>query len=141
MKKILILAALMISVLTTAHAANEGTLTVKMVANKNGAKSTFQPATMAFDITGDIFSDIIVTIGVAEETIDIGDIGTLGYVGVHNLGTNAVTIGPNAPGGTNVVGLIKLEGGDYGVFRASTNVLRAIATPDVSNVRFLLIED
>jgi hypothetical protein len=116
--------------------ANEISIFVDCSLRNGSVENDFQPSTKSINQTNARFSDRILTIGTSEEDVDFTDLTQEGYVMIHNTdSTNYVTIGPKDGG--NMVAFIKLNAGEFCVFRiVPTAVLRCAANTAACEVRF-----
>lgn len=74
-----------------------------------------------FDVAGSVGNKEQQTIGITDETLNLGDVGTIGVVAVKNLdATNSITIGPD---GTSYP--IKLKPLEFGLFRWNAAAIHA----------------
>jgi len=95
------------------------------------------PISLQIDCTGAIRVSAVATIGTVEETLSKGDISTIGYVIIRNLdSTNYVTVGTT----TSQRG-IKIEPGEFAVFRAAANNVYIAADTASVNVAYEMYSD
>ena len=118
--------------------ANELTVSCSMRFSKSGREASQSYSGIRIDVSGDKITRVIQEIGTDEEALDVGDIGTAGYVIMKNLDdTNYIEIRP----GTGEADLIKLKAGEVAMFRLALNGPYAIANTAACDLEFLLIED
>lgn len=119
-----------------------GTLQVNISGTlTNGSyKETFNPGakTIVQDTLGSHAP--VQTIGTSEETVGVGDVGTLGWAFFQNLDTtNYVTIGPDS---TGMVAFIRLEAGESCALRLSPGItIKAQANTAPVKLKVLILED
>ena len=107
--------------------------TLSYSANKASAKLS---VTSQADQTGSYFESGIASIGTVEETLDKGDVGTIGFVGVRNTDpTNFVQVGSS----TGVYS-IKLNPGEGFVARWNANSVFIKANTAACNCEYLITE-
>ena len=81
----------------------------------------------------------IVVVGTSEEDLAIGDVGTLGWIFLRNLGVNYVTYGAKD---TTMKALGRLEAGEEAALRLEPGVtLRWIANTASVKVKVWITED
>jgi len=89
------------------------------------------------DFEGTKFIKYIAAVGTTEEAIDLGDIGTPGYMMVINRDpTNFVSI----RSGTGAANLIKVRPGKFALFEIASAAPFIIADTESCHVEFLIIE-
>jgi len=117
--------------------ANELKVTCGLSFAKGGAK-TRRNVNATLDVTGDVFTQEIQSVGTSEEELAQGaDLGTPGYVLAKNLdGTNYVEIGS-----TTGVYDIKLEAGEVALWRHNSATLYAKANTAACLVEYIIVED
>ena len=118
--------------------ANElviSTLTINF--DKSGSPSIEAvPAALSITVSGAQLMDNVQNIGTSEEAILLGDVATGGYWFVQNLdSTNFVEL----RSGTGATDFIRLNAGEWAIFRTSSDATApyAIADSSACNVRFL----
>ena len=117
--------------------ANELTVTGALELNKDSIEVSLSES-IKVTVSGSKITEIIQNIGTSAESVDIGDIGTVGYVIAKNLDTtNFVELRDGAAGAD----VVKMKAGEIAVFRSVAADLNAIADTAACNVRFLIIED
>jgi len=118
--------------------ANEGTLSCSVRFSKSSREASQSYSGIQIDVSGDKVTRLIQEIGTAEEALDVGDVGTAGYIIMKNLDdTNFIEIRP----GSGTADLIKLKAGEVAMFRLALNGPYAIADTAACDLEFLLIED
>ena len=91
------------------------------------------------DVSGDHSIYRTQEIGTSAETLDIGEITTVGWAFFRNLdNTNYVDIGYDDSGFKN---LIRLKAGKYCIFRLAQNTPYAKANTANIDLEYILIED
>ncbi len=95
--------------------AAEGVLVISLQFTKgNIPPQTFASGSVSFDVAGSNYIRNVQNIGTSKEAMLLGDVGTPGYVLLHNLdATNFVEVFPNATD----AGLVKLLKGEWALFR------------------------
>jgi hypothetical protein len=117
--------------------ANELTLSGSIKFAKSNVEDGMAKGGLQVDVTGSKCTHMVQAIGTSEEAIDIGDIGTSGYMFVVNRDTtNYVSIRP----GTGTANCIKLKAGEFALFRIETAPW-AIANTAACNIEFLIVEN
>lgn len=117
--------------------ANELTVSASLRFSKSGREASQSYSGIQVDVTGDKVTRIIQEIGTSEEALDIGDIGTAGYVLIKNLDDdNFVEIRP----GSGTADLIKIGAGEIALFRLALNGPYAIADTAACDLEITLIE-
>ncbi len=102
---------------------------------KNSATANAQ-GSGAFDVAGTYYIKSTVSIGTGDETLDIGDVATVGMVFLKNLdATNYIQFGQN---GTDYA--IKLLPGEFALFRWTSNAIHAKAHTGACLLEFLIVE-
>lgn len=95
---------------------------------------------LQFDMTGTKYQDGVQTVGITEEALDLGDVGTPGYVLLINLDTtNFVSIRP-ATGAANTIRLDPNFG--LALFKLGSGATAPFAIADTAacRVQYLLLE-
>ena len=119
--------------------ANEISLSINVIASKNGASvtgSSSQTSTMA----GDQMISNVQIVGTSSEQLLLGDVTTAGYVYLKNLdSTNFVSVSVITPAvaGTSFT---KLLAGDMTIIKAVNANLYAIADTAPVNLQVIAIE-
>ncbi len=118
--------------------ANELTVSAALVFAKNSSSITFGASGVSRNVAGDRYIRTIQSVGTAEEAIGKGELGTLGYGVFRNLdATNFITL----RAATALASGIKLEPGDYCVFRLGGNAPFAIADTAACLMEYLIVEE
>ena len=95
--------------------------------------------TITVTVSGNQIMDNVQSVGTSEEAILLGDVGTGGYWFVQNMdGTNFVEL----RSGTGATDFIRLNAGEWAIFRTSSDASApyAIADTGACNVRFLRLD-
>lgn len=118
--------------------ANEITLRAELSYSKGGSSMSMESGTLTFDMSGSKHVHMLQTLtGDSQEALDIGDIGTCGYMIIRNKdATNFVEIRPASSGDD----LIKLGPGQWAVFPLTTSTPYALADSGDCIVEYLLLE-
>lgn len=134
--KIFVLAFALSALAGGLFAANELNLNTTFTFNKNG--STLQRSvSVNVTVSGNVTQYGVQTIGTSDETIPLGDIGTIGYVYLKNLDvTNFTTAGTD---GSNYQ--IKLKAGETALFRLNGAALHMKSNTAGCKVEYGIIED
>ncbi len=116
--------------------ANELRITAKLSFNKSDGKVT-RGDTAFIDVTGDSFTHEIQSVGTTQEEIAQGaDLGTPGYLWIKNLdSTNYVEVGV-----TTGVYHIKLQAGEFALFRVNGTTIYGKANTAACLVEYVLVE-
>lgn len=118
--------------------ANELTVSANLAFAKNNASVAFGGTGILKTVAGDRYIRTIQSIGITEEAIGKGELGTLGYGCFRNLDvTNFITI----RAATALATGIKLEPGDFAVFRLGGNAPFAIADTGACLMEYLMVEE
>lgn len=118
--------------------ANELTVSVSLAFSSSGREAKKSYGGLQFDVSGNAYVHHIQNIGTSEEALDVGDLGTAGYMICKNLdATNFVEIRP----GTGTADLIKLKAGEVACFRLALNGPYAIADTAACDLEYLIVED
>ena len=119
--------------------AAEGTLTLTLTFVKgNLPPQTLTPGPVSIDVSGSTYLRQVQIVGTSKEAMLLGDVGTPGYVMLHNCDSaNFVEVFPN----NTDAGLVKLKKGEWAVFRldAAAPYLKADTAP--VNVEIFLLPD
>jgi len=120
--------------------ADEITAQFYLKFNKNSnSVPQMTPSTQSIDVTGDHYNQTTQEIGTSAEALRLGEIGTPGYIMVHNLdATNYIEIGYDDSG---FKPLVKLKPGEWSLFRLAQAAPQAKADTAACDLEFLLIED
>lgn len=118
--------------------ANEIAVTVGLTFTKSGVTSTADLATTNFDMTGTDYIRRTQLVGTSEEALDVGEIGTAGWMYVKN---NHATQTVSFRGGSAEADFVKLKAGESAVFRLASDTPYAIASGADTNIEYLIIED
>ena len=97
---------------------------------------SFSPKKLEVTVTGTQWSDNVQLIGTVEEAVLLGDVATGGYWYVENMdATNFVEL----RSGTLATDFIRLNAGEWAIFRVSADATAPFAIADTAavNVRFL----
>lgn len=101
---------------------------------------TIATGTLTIAMTGADFFHGSQNIGTSAENLAKGDIGTPGYILVHNLdATNYVEIGHDETG--TFVADVKLKKGEWAFFRCAQATPQARANTGACNIEYVLFED
>ena len=105
-------------------------------------KQSMKPQAISIDVAGNDYIRKTQNIGTSAENLDIGDIGTVGYVLVHNTaakGGNFVEVGYDS---TGFVPSVKVRGAGWGLFEmpAAMAVPQAKADTAAVDIEYFLIE-
>jgi hypothetical protein len=117
--------------------ANELNVGITLSFSKGGARVT-RAFTDSITVSGNVGQQAVQTVGTSEEALTAhSDIGTIGYVFLHNMdSTNYVEFGR-----TTGVYTIKLQAGEPALFRlTSGTTLYAKANTSACDVEYILIE-
>jgi hypothetical protein len=116
--------------------ANEISIGQSLQVLKNGA-TIQKSASASITLTGNYFMSGVQNVGTTDETIALGDIGTVGVVYFKNLdSTNFVTFGAD---GTNYH--IKLKAGESALLRWNGAAVHAKADTAACKVEYVIVED
>lgn len=121
--------------------ANELSLSGLTVAfSKSGSPSVnFTAGTISITVSGAQIADFVQNVGTSEEAVNIGDVATGGVWFVQNQDvTNYVEL----RSGTGATDFIRLNAGEWAIFRTSGDASApyAIANSSACNVRFLIFD-
>ena len=121
--------------------ANELSLSGLTVAfAKSGSPSVnFTAGTVSITVSGAQVMDNVQNVGTSEEAILLGDVATGGYWFVQNLdSTNFVEL----RSGTGATDFIRINAGEWAIFRTSADASAPYAIADTSacNVRFVRLD-
>lgn len=118
--------------------ANELNVSCSLKFSKSGNGDDKAYSGISIDVSGSKTTKIRQTIGTSEEALDIGDIGTAGFIIGKNLdATNYVTIRP----GTGETDLVKAGPGEPFLFRLAMSGPYAIADTAACDLEFLIVEN
>ena len=117
--------------------ANELKVTTGLSFEKGGAKSAVESSTKNITVSGTDYEKRVVEIGTTDETISLGDIGTVGFVHIKNLdGTNYVDFGSD---GTNY--FVRCKATETAVFRCASAAIHTKANTAACKIEIMLVED
>lgn len=117
--------------------ANEATIQCSITFSKNGVTVPFGIPAKLRDVAGDRYVQTLQVIGTAEEALQKGELGTLGWcLAINRDATNFVTI----RAATGLATGIKLGPGDPCLFKCGGNAPFAIADTAPVNLEFILVE-
>lgn len=117
--------------------ANELTISATLKYKKGDRKVEVGKSGIQLDVTGTDFIQKTQTVGTNVEDLDLGDIGTPGYMFVRNLNsTNFVSIRHGASG-DNVV---KVRAGGVALFELASADPQAIADTAAVEIEYTIIE-
>jgi len=118
--------------------ANELTATCSLRFSKGGREVSKSYSGVQIDVSGDKWVFGVQEIGTSEEAIDVGDIGTTGFLIAKNLdSTNFISIRP----GTGTANLVKLKAGEPCMFRLALNGPWAISDTAACDLEYLILEN
>lgn len=118
--------------------ANELTVSCSLRFSKSGREVSKSYSGIQVTVSGDKWVFGVQEIGTSEEAIDVGDIGTAGFMICKNLdATNFVEIRP----GSATADLVKMKAGEPAMFRLALNGPYAIADTAAVDLEFLILED
>lgn len=118
--------------------ANELTVSCSLTFTKSGNGDSKAYSGISIDVSGSKTTKIRQTIGTSEEALDIGDIGTCGFIIGKNLdATNYIEIRP----GSGETDLVKVGPGEPFMFRLAMSGPYAIADTASCDIEFLIVED
>ena len=116
--------------------ADELNISISGTLDKNGASTQFNSNDTVTQ-TGNAVIKQTISVGTADETLALGDVGTIGYVFLHNLdGTNYIDFGTD---GTTYP--IRLRAGESALFRYNSAALHAKANTAACLLEYAIIED
>jgi hypothetical protein len=117
--------------------ANELTVSASVRFSKGGTEISKAYGGLQVTVSGTRAIVNRQTVGITEEAVVVGDVGTCGYLLAKNLdATNFVSLRP----GTGTANAIKLKAGEVCLFRVSTAPW-AIADTAPVDVEFTIIPD
>ena len=117
--------------------ANEISTSTNFTFQKNGNPPQAWTANGTITVSGNYFVSGVQNIGTTDETVSLGDIGTVGWVLLKNLdGTNYVTAGSDGS-----VYPIKLKAGEEIKTRWNGAAVHLKANTAACNVAYLIVED
>lgn len=109
---------------------------VQLVLNRNDAELQIARQSPLLGMVGSHFVKAVQTIGTSDETLDIGEIGTIGFVYLRNLdATNYIEIGSD---GTNYP--LKLLKGNVALFRWNAAAIHAKANTASCLLEYAVLE-
>lgn len=104
---------------------------------KSGAAIESNFASAYFDVSGSVGNKEVQAIGTSDETLNLGDISTIGYCLFRNLDpTNYVSIGSDG-----TLYPIKLKAGEVAMVRWNAAAIHAKANTAICNLEYTLISD
>jgi hypothetical protein len=118
--------------------ADELSLAISATETKSGV-STEKSFTDNFDVSGIPFISAIQAIGTSDETLQLGDVASLGWLVMKNTdATNYVEIGY-----TSGTYFAKLKAGEFCAFRAGAGLtaIHAKANTGAINLEYVLFSD
>lgn len=119
--------------------ANEINASVSLGATKGGATVTAQGVKSA-DMAGDQMITNVQIVGTSSETLQLGDIATLGYLMIKNLdGTNYVEVASDTAFGASDI-VSKLSAGDICLLKSPTSTLYVKANTASCNIAVTAVE-
>lgn len=117
--------------------ANELTLGSNASYAKSGIAFIFNSGTFQVTVSGTKSIRNAVSIGTSDETLDLGDIATIGFVILHNTdSTNFITVGPDG-----ISYPIKLKPGEWFQGRWNGAAIHAKADTGACILESCIIED
>lgn len=120
--------------------ADEIAVSVSLKMSRSDIEPALSKTGLTFDMTGTEYTELVQTIGITEEALDLGDVGTPGYIIAINLDTtNFVSIRP-ATGAANTIRLDPNFGVALFKFGSGATAPFAIADTASCRVQFLLLE-
>lgn len=125
--------------------ANELTVHARMRLVKDGVDMALPReiagASQSVTITGSEYVHQVQIVGfAAHEALDLGDVGSVGWIIIHNRdATNFIQVGADVTG--SFVPVVKLKAGERGCFRLQTANTYLKADTGNCRVEYLLVED
>jgi hypothetical protein len=117
--------------------ANELTVSCSLRFSKSGREVSKAYGGITVDVSGNAWVYAIQSIGITEEALGMGDLGTAGYMIAKNLdATNFVSLRP----GTGTANAVKMKAGEPAMFRISTNPW-AISDTAATDLEYLIVEN
>lgn len=98
--------------------------------------ASFAKGGIRLDVTGTKYVRLVQNIGTSVEALDLGDVGTPGYMLAYNHGSNKISIRAGS-GGTDVV---EIPPGGFALFKLATSTPHAIATTSAGDLEYLIVE-
>jgi hypothetical protein len=118
--------------------ANELTVSCSLRFSKGGREVSKSYGGIQIDVSGTRAITNQQTIGITEEVLVVGDVGTCGYCIIKNLdATNFVSIRP----GTGTANLVKLKAGEVCMFRLALSTPWAIADTASCDLEITIVPD
>jgi hypothetical protein len=118
--------------------ANEITMSGSLDFSKNDVVDSLSFSGLQIDVTGVKIARQVQEVAITEEALNLGDIGTPGYILVRNMDdTNYMEF----MAGTGETETVKLKAGEWALFRFTSADPFVIADTAVVNIEYLLIED
>lgn len=117
--------------------ANELTLSMSLFFSKGATSISLGVSGLSLNVSGAKIVQCVQNIGASAEAVSIGDITTPGYmIAVNRDATNSISIRMGS-GGADVV---KLQPGEWAMFRLASTTPYAIASASTANLEYLIIE-
>jgi hypothetical protein len=118
--------------------ANEITVSGSMTFQKGNVSASMGKSGVRADVAGTKYAEFVQEIGTSAEALELGDVGTPGYVMIENLdATNFVSLRPTS----SSADMIKILPGEFaGPFMLAAAAPFAIANTAAVKIRCLLIE-
>ena len=117
--------------------AKELTLSASLKFTKGSVNISQARSGVQLDVAGDDFVTQTQTVGVTEEALDLGDLGTLGYVLIRNLDTtNFVSV----RSGTGAANLVRVPAGGIALFMLASAAPFVIANTAAVKIEYTMIE-
>jgi hypothetical protein len=117
--------------------ANELAISASLAFQKGADSVSAGKSGVKLTVAGTEYTELIQTIGLTEEALLLGDIGTPGYAFIENLDTtNFVSI----RSGTGVANCIKIPAGGFAMFMFASAAPFAIADTAAVRIRSVIIE-
>ena len=118
--------------------ANEVTVSMSLSFSKSTVSDALSWSDLQFDVSGSKIAHLVQNVAITEEVLELGDIGTIGWMIVRNLDdSNFMEIRP----ATGAADCIKLKAGECALFRHAGTAPFVIADTATVNIEYLLIED
>lgn len=118
--------------------ANEISLSGSMTFQKGNVSASMGKAGVRADVAGLRYAEYVQEIGTSAEALELGDVGTPGYVMIENLdATNFVSLRPTS----SAADMIRIRAGEFaGPFQLAAAAPFAIANTAAVRIRCLVIE-
>lgn len=105
--------------------------------SKGGASFESNFPSTYFDVAGSAPNKEVQAIGITDETLNLGDISTIGFVFMRNLdATNYITVGSDG-----TLYPIKLKPGEFFLGRWNAAAIHAKANTAPCNLEYLILPD